>query len=149
VSSRLMFQCRNSLQRLSINNRVQLFWVPGHRGIIGNEEADGLAGVGSESSFCGPEPCLQCECVTNEWLSSNHLSYWNLVSGCRQSKVWIKRPCLKLARFLKNLPRTKLGVLIGLLTGHARLNKHLHRMGPLSDRTCAACGIEGDSALDF
>jgi hypothetical protein len=76
-------------------------------------------------------------------------SYWNLVSECRQSKVWIKRPCLQLARFLRNLPRTKLGVLICLLTGHIRLNKHLHRRGLLSDPTCAACGIEEESALHF
>jgi hypothetical protein len=87
--------------------------------------------------------------LTKEWLSSNHLSYWNLVSGCRHSKVWIKRPRLKLARFLRNLPRTKLGVLIGLLIGHNRLNKHLHRMGLLSDSTCAACGIEEESAPHF
>jgi hypothetical protein len=38
-------------------------------GIIGNEEADGLAGVGSKSSFCGPEPILRVRkslmtCVT-------------------------------------------------------------------------------------
>jgi hypothetical protein len=85
--------------------------------------------------------------VTKEWLSSNPLSYWNLVSGCRQSKVWIKRPCLKLARFLRNLSRTKLGVLIGLLTGHVRLNKHLQRMGLLSDPTCTVCGIKKESAL--
>jgi hypothetical protein len=86
--------------------------------------------------------------VTKLWLSDNHLSYWNLVSGCRQSIVWIKQPCLKLARFLRNLPRTKLGVLNGLLTGQAQLNKHLHRMGLLSDPT-AAYGIEEESALHF
>jgi hypothetical protein len=40
VSSRLVLQFRNSLQGLSIHNEVQLFWVPGHCGIIGNEEAD-------------------------------------------------------------------------------------------------------------
>jgi ribonuclease HI len=51
VSSRLVLQSRNSLQGLSIHNRVQLFWVPGHCGIIRNEEADGLAGVGSKSSL--------------------------------------------------------------------------------------------------
>jgi hypothetical protein len=98
---------------------------------------------------CLPVPKSLMTPVTKEWLSGNHLSYWNLVSGCRQSKVWIKRPCLKLARFLRNLPRTKLGVLIGLIIGHVRLNKHLHRMGLLSDPTCAACGIEEESALHF
>jgi hypothetical protein len=56
VSSRLVFQCRNSH---NIHNRIQLFWVPGHCGIIANEEADGLAGVGSKSNFYGPEPCLR------------------------------------------------------------------------------------------
>jgi hypothetical protein len=59
VSSRLAVQCRNSLQGLSIPNRVQMFWVPGHCGmIIGNEEADDLAGVGSKSNFYRLEPCL-------------------------------------------------------------------------------------------
>jgi hypothetical protein len=76
--------------------------------------------------------------VIKEWLSGIHLSYWNLLNGYI-SKVWKKWPCLKLARFLRNLPRTKLGVLIGLLTGHVRLNKHLHRLGLLSDPT--SCSI--------
>jgi hypothetical protein len=87
-----------------------------------------LAGLGSKSNFCRPK----------KWLLGNHLSYWNLVSGCRQTKVWIKRPCLKLARFQRNLPRTKLGILIGLLTEHVRLNENIHTMGLLSDPTCAA-----------
>jgi hypothetical protein len=74
------------LQGLSIYNRVQLFWVPGHCGIIGNKEADGLAGVRSKSNFYGPELCLpvtksQITRVKKERLSGNHLSYWNMVSG--------------------------------------------------------------------
>jgi hypothetical protein len=56
---------------------------------------------------------------------------------------------LKLGRFFRNLPRTKLGVLIGLLTGHVQLNKHHHRMGLLSDPICAACGIVEESAPHF
>jgi ribonuclease HI len=58
VSSKLVCQCGNSLQGISIQNRVQLFWVPGHCGIIENEEADVLAGVGSKSKFCEPEPFI-------------------------------------------------------------------------------------------
>jgi hypothetical protein len=127
MSSKLVLQCRNSLQELSILNRVKLFWVLGHCDIFGNEEADRLGGVGSKSSFCEPEPCLPVSKslmmirVPKEWMSGNHLSYWN-TSGRRQSKVWIKRPCLKLARFLRNLQKTKLGVLIGPLTGHGLCN---------------------------
>jgi hypothetical protein len=103
----------------------------GTLGRIGNKDVGGMAGSGSKSNFCGSEPCLPVPKslmtrVTRDGLSGNHLSNWNLVSGCRQSKVWISRPCLKLARFLRSLPKRKLGVLIGLLTGHVRLNKHLH-----------------------
>jgi hypothetical protein len=72
-----------------IHNRVKLFWVPGHCGIIGNEEINGLAGVGFKSSFCGLEPSSPVPKslmtrVTKKWLLGNHLSYWNLVSGCRK-----------------------------------------------------------------
>jgi hypothetical protein len=99
---------------------------------------------------CLPVPKSLITRVTKEWLSGNYLFYWNLQSGSKQSKVcWIKRPSLKLVRFLINLPRTKLGALIGLITGHVRLNKHLHKMGLLSDPTCAACSIEKESTLHF
>jgi hypothetical protein len=65
VSPRLVLQCRNSLQGISIHKRVQLFWVLGRCGIIGNEEADGLAGVGSKFNFCGieEESALHFICV--------------------------------------------------------------------------------------
>jgi hypothetical protein len=87
-----------------IHNRIQLFWIPGQCGIIGNDEADGLAGVGSKSNFCRLEPCLPVSKslmtrVTNEWMSDNHFSYWNQVSGCRQSKVDLDLD----SRFLRDL----------------------------------------------
>jgi ribonuclease HI len=58
VSSRVVLQCRDSLQELALSNRVRLVWVPGHCGIHGNEEADALARAGSGSAFLEPEPCL-------------------------------------------------------------------------------------------
>jgi ribonuclease HI len=40
VTSELVAECRDALTELARQNRVTLAWVPGHRGITGNEEAD-------------------------------------------------------------------------------------------------------------
>jgi hypothetical protein len=50
------WSCHQSLIQLAKHNRVQLIWVPGHEGIVGNEMADHLAKTGSEHSLIGPEP---------------------------------------------------------------------------------------------
>jgi hypothetical protein len=42
--------------KLAKHNRVQLIWVPGHKGTEGNETADQLARLGSECPLIGPEP---------------------------------------------------------------------------------------------
>jgi hypothetical protein len=47
-----LHQCWLSLQDLSNNHRVRLFWVPGRCNIKGNEEGDRLARMGSDSHFC-------------------------------------------------------------------------------------------------
>jgi ribonuclease HI len=56
VTSKLVWDCHQSLMQLDDHNRVQLIWVPGHEGIADNETADQLAILGSEHPFIGPEP---------------------------------------------------------------------------------------------
>jgi hypothetical protein len=38
-------------------------------------------------------------------------------------------------------------ILVGLITGHCALNKHLHNMGLIDEPICIACGIEDESAF--
>ena len=42
-------KCSDSLVKLPQHNAVELIWMPGHRGICGNREADNLAKKGSHS----------------------------------------------------------------------------------------------------
>jgi hypothetical protein len=56
ITSKLVWDCHQSLKQLARHNRVQLIWVPGHEGIVGNETVDQLARTGSEHPFIGPEP---------------------------------------------------------------------------------------------
>jgi ribonuclease HI len=56
ITSKLVWNCQQSLIQLAEYNRVQLIWVPGREGIVGSETADQLARTGSEHPFTGPEP---------------------------------------------------------------------------------------------
>jgi ribonuclease HI len=46
------------LSELAHLNEVTLVWVPGHRGIFGNEEVDKLARQASAMPLLGLEPAL-------------------------------------------------------------------------------------------
>jgi ribonuclease HI len=56
ITSKLVWDCHQSLMQLARQTRVQLIWVPGHEGIVGNKTADQLARTGSDHPLIGPEP---------------------------------------------------------------------------------------------
>ena len=53
VTSKLVQTCFQELNVLAAHNDVRLVWIPGHRGLEGNELADELARTGS--SMAGPD----------------------------------------------------------------------------------------------
>ncbi|XP_053699091.1 uncharacterized protein LOC128746066 [Sabethes cyaneus] len=55
-NSKLVWECILSLRQLAHKNLVNLYWVPGHCGIEGNEKVDLLARKGSSTRCLGPEP---------------------------------------------------------------------------------------------
>jgi hypothetical protein len=70
-----------------------------------------------------------------------------LKTACRQSRMRLKKLNLGLTRYLLRLPRSKLRILVGLITGHCPLNKHLHNMGLIDETICIACGMEDESVF--
>jgi ribonuclease HI len=56
INFKLFWDCHQSLVKLAEQNRVQMIWVPGHKGTEGNETSDQLAKLGSKCPFKGPKP---------------------------------------------------------------------------------------------
>ena len=54
INSKIVWDCHQSLVKVTEHNRIQMVWVPGHIGINGNETADELVRQGSSHALRGP-----------------------------------------------------------------------------------------------
>jgi hypothetical protein len=76
-SSKLVWDCHQSLMQLAKHNIVQLIWVPGHEGVVGKETANQLAKLGSECPFIGPKPACSVSVgvakkAVGDWTNRDH-----------------------------------------------------------------------------
>lgn len=149
-SSNLVWECTKLLQQLTERNTVNLYWVPGHSGIEGNEKADELARIGSTMSFTGPEPfCGVSMCALKlelrDWERKQVLRNWNEMVEARQSRLFIQPNAAK-SRFLLKLNKKDLRTYTGLVTGHCPCKYHLKVIGKLQDDSCRFCSQESESS---
>jgi len=63
IVSRQVWECAQGLNELAKVNFVNLIWVPGHSGILGNEKADYLASTARSEPFIGANQFYQFHIV--------------------------------------------------------------------------------------
>jgi ribonuclease HI len=76
-NSKLVSSCLQSVMELADHNRVQLIWVPGHKGIEGNEIANQLAKKGSRQPLIGHKTAYStseraAKWATRDWMNRKH-----------------------------------------------------------------------------
>ena len=153
-SSKLVWECRQTLKQLCARNEVRLIWVPGHCGIEGNEKADTLAKVASETVYFGPEPAVgisptAIKMALKHFVNARHTVRWSFVPGCRQSKQLVFGLDRYRTKELLSLSRKQLQIATGILTGHCGVQRHLHLMGITDQVNCPFCGKEPETVEHF
>ena len=114
---------------------IEYHFPVAHAGERGNEIADKLARDGSVQRFVGPEAFLgfsrqNIRRKMKSWMENQHLVLWcGPCSTQRQAREFICGPDLATRARLLSFNRTQSKVVIGLLTGHNTLRRHLYVMG--------------------
>ena len=114
-----------------------------------------IARSGSCQWIIGPEPFLgvsrqNMRNKMKRWMKNQHLALWRgPCSTQRQARELISGPNLatgaRLLSFYRN--RTQIRVVVGLLTRHNTLRRHLHVMGLSNDPACRKCGTEEETSV--
>lgn len=143
--SRLVRDCKRTLNALGRHNSVKLYWVPAHVGVPGNEKADELAKYGtrlSEPTHKVGAPWCDTVMAISRWLVDKSLSAWNGVEGCRQSKANFGiDPFYRHHADLMSLRRDEARLVVGWMTGQCHFNRHV-RLTRVATRTCRFCDEE-------
>lgn len=145
ADSLLVKEARTRLSKLSENNRIFLFWVPGHSDISGNEIADRLSRIGKNTPFIGPEPAVGISKETTAsqvqiMFSDKIKDFRDGLEVCGSTWSLFSDTSSEISAQLLGHPRSVVRILIGFLTGHW-LNAHLCKMGVSLSPICRWCSV--------
>lgn len=151
-TSKLVWDCVQTLRDLSSRNIVHLEWIPGHQGFEGNERADLLARKGALSRFNGPEPVVGISpTIVRSFLKGRtaeaHRLRWINRGGTSVSDLLLRGPSGSSTNSILILNRIDLRFVIAYLTGHGHFRNHLLKTGQFQGNpVCRLCESSTETA---
>jgi hypothetical protein len=126
---------------------VTFFWIPSHQGHSGNELADELAKDATNLPFITdltPPPPSYIKQFIEAQLTATWNKEWSLSKKSAITHDFL--PSVTLQRPIATLHKPFL--LCKVISGHAPLNYHLHRIGKAQSPLCS-CKLAEESTLHF
>jgi ribonuclease HI len=147
IQSKTVKQAVVGLQELARNNRVELKWIPAHRGYTGNERADELAKEGANKCNTRkrrrvelPITKTKIRSILNEIQARRHKQKWARKSGTlKHSKKFVSEPDPKRTKQILNLSRRQVHHFTGAMTGHYPTRYMLKKMKIITSEVCRFC----------
>ena len=153
INSRTIISCNNAINKLAGNqNNVTISWIPGHRGHDGNELADQIAKIGTQSNniiknIKAPHKSIitkikkhYINCLINRWKFKDFHEYCAypmnaILIKCNYNPARIKNAITRLST-------EEITIITKIFTGHNGLNSHLYRIKMATDPLCEFCDLQ-------
>jgi ribonuclease HI len=151
INNKSVTDCHRAISELARHNTVTVMWVAGHEGHWGNEKADELAKIGTESEeVCkGHLPQSFIKHSINMKVKELEAETWD-----RKGPYHSKRALDNKKHHVENIKkllnsRNNYRIAIQLITGQAGLNYHLYKIHQANTRTCPKCEMEDETVEHF
>jgi ribonuclease HI len=149
VRSKLVMNCQEALSWLR-ESKVKLCWVPGHRNVEGNEEADKLAKLASTrdnvAAEDSPLPQLKSQKeIIDEIILEKQKSEWRNREDCIISRRLWPEVNKEKSRRLLELCKSSIRTATGVVTGNCPVGVNLVRWKISKDDYCRECNEEEET----
>ena len=152
ITSKTVLDCHHTLSTLAEHNQVDLRWIPGHENHAGNETADELAkqGTTSNNNINSYIPISLIKKTINDKVKEESTEQWSAKSTEHVLLTIGHLNDVKTKALRKDLnylgkKRNKFRAATHIITGHAPLNYHLHKIGKSSTSICPSCELEDET----